>query len=83
MAGGIIAATCALVFWLAWESDRAEIEEHRALFFASALAHISSVHGDYEAQRFIAALPSVGDASSDFAGDIIVVVIIALLYSII
>ncbi len=56
----LAAATCASVFWMSWEADRAEVEEHRALFFATALGHVASTQGDYEAQRFVSALPSAG-----------------------
>jgi ABC-type sugar transport system permease subunit len=56
----LASATCASVFWMSWEADRAEIEEHRSLFFANALGHVASTQGDYEAQRFVSALPSAG-----------------------
>jgi ABC-type sugar transport system permease subunit len=58
----LFAASSAAVFWMSWEADRTELEEHRALFFAAALGHVSSVHGDYEAQRFITALRTEGAA---------------------
>lgn len=54
----LVAATCTSVFWMSWEADRSEIEEHRSLFFAAALGHVAATHGDYEAQRFASALPS-------------------------
>ena len=56
----LAATTCASVFWMSWEADRAEIEEHRSLFFARAVGHVAATHGDYEAQRFVTALPSAG-----------------------
>ena len=49
---GVLSAGAALVYGTSWEGDRANLEEHRALFFAQALARVDAQEGDYAAQRF-------------------------------
>lgn len=55
-----------------WEGDKASLEEHRALFFASALARVVSEQGEYQGQRFARALaadPGAGVAEAFVIAD--------------
>ncbi len=48
-----------------WEGDRTSLEEHRALFYAGAVGHISGEHGDYSTQRFLESIASTEPALTE------------------
>lgn len=51
--GLLTAALLAAAVTVAWEGDRAEFEEHRALFFAGALAEVAAVEDAPRTHAFI------------------------------
>jgi len=50
-----VVVTVILAFLVAWEGDRSEFEEHRALFFARALGAVSADQGSDVSRAFITA----------------------------
>ena len=62
MAALVMVATVIVGYNIAWEGDRAELEEHRALYQALSLAAVYQESGPTQAQAYIDAL---GESSSE------------------
>ena len=56
LAASVFALSGAVAFTTSWQIDRAEIEEHRALFMARGLSEVARRGGDDAVQRTIEAL---------------------------
>ena len=56
MATAMMAATAVLGIVIAWEGDRSELQEHRALFQARSLAAVAARNSPEKAQAYIDAL---------------------------
>ncbi len=53
LAASFVSMALMLVYFVSWEADRTDLEEHRALSFAQAVAKVSADHGPYYTQRFV------------------------------
>ncbi len=73
LGAAVLALVCATATAVSWQVDRAELEEHRALFLAGSVAAVAERADDATAQRFVEALaaarPDVGEAFVIAQGD--------------